>query len=256
MHYALSLSSWENQTFCALDPVSTVVFEAMTKIDVILLSSPFTCFFLGFLSYFTLSSLYVLLGMPLPDPVFNHLSSVYDLLGLNLLAFLGFQVEVAPLSDEMVDGDRALHFGLSSDLLSANYYALGIVLLNIAVFEALLALRRVVPKASALRRILDFERREIYFGFVVSLMVGMVLPWKYVAADRFPNLSTKANVAAQFLCYALFASYLFAHFVTSFKVDPRGPTKEPTKRRKREIEIKVRFPKKAKGKRRAKAAPN
>lgn len=41
-------------------------------------SVPFSIFFLGFLNYFTMCSLYVLLNFPLPETLYRYLSLVYN----------------------------------------------------------------------------------------------------------------------------------------------------------------------------------
>jgi hypothetical protein len=41
-------------------------------------SLPFTIYFLGFLNYFTMSSLYVLLNFPIPEQLFDYLSFMYE----------------------------------------------------------------------------------------------------------------------------------------------------------------------------------
>ena len=41
-------------------------------------SFPLSVYFLGFLNYFTLSSLYVLLNFPIPEEIYNYLSTIYS----------------------------------------------------------------------------------------------------------------------------------------------------------------------------------
>jgi|688.fasta_scaffold1349768_1 hypothetical protein len=101
------------------------------KFNSIIFSSPLTCFFLGLFNYFVLNSIYVLLNIPLPDIVFNELSSIFNSTNTNLLSSLGIKVTVPPFTDELVDEDKALYFGISSDLISANYYPVALIIFNV-----------------------------------------------------------------------------------------------------------------------------
>lgn len=199
----------------------------MTNFNLVVFSSPFTCFFLGFFNYFTLNSLYVLLNIQLPDIIFKELSALYASSNANLLTSFGVSFAPAPFTHELVDSRRALHFGVSSDLASSNYYPIGLVLLNSMLFELILAIRSRLPKSNIAYSLLDFDRHQIYFGFAVYLMVGLILPSQYVLTRRLPDLPTVANSAVQCLLYVVITQFLWSSLIEAL----RG---KKTKRAKKE----------------------
>ena len=52
-------------------------------------STPVSIYFLGFINYFTLSSLYVLLNFPIPQHVYEYLAIVYQLINTQILQSFG-----------------------------------------------------------------------------------------------------------------------------------------------------------------------
>jgi hypothetical protein len=52
-------------------------------------SLPFLIYFLGFINYFTIHSLYVLLNFAIPEQLFLQLSTIYNGVNQNLLQFFG-----------------------------------------------------------------------------------------------------------------------------------------------------------------------
>jgi hypothetical protein len=55
-------------------------------------SLPISIYLLGFLNYFTLSSLYVLLNYQLPQQLYEYLSFIYQESSLNFLALVGLNI--------------------------------------------------------------------------------------------------------------------------------------------------------------------
>lgn len=62
-------------------------------------SIPLTIYFLGFLNYFSLTSLYVLLNYRIPEQIFFYLSDAYGKLNENIFSFFGFEISVSALSN-------------------------------------------------------------------------------------------------------------------------------------------------------------
>lgn len=112
-----------------------------------------------------------------------------------------------------MDSPRALYFEVSSDLLSSNYYTFGLVLLNCLLFEMLLAIRRQLSHTNILYSLLDFNRHKIYFGLSVYLMVGLILPSRFVLTKRLSDCPTVLNSAVQCLLYAIIAQFLWSSVV-------------------------------------------
>jgi hypothetical protein len=73
---------------------------------------------------------------------------------------------------------------LSSDLLLSNYYPLALIVLNIFITEIVIALKL---------RLFMWKRKEIYFGLVVSMIVGCALPWKFVSLNSSNDYKTRIN---------------------------------------------------------------
>jgi hypothetical protein len=122
--------------------VSSVTEGVLGRFNAVVFSSPLTCYFLGFFNYFVLNSLYVLLPIPLPDLVFNEISSIFNSTNTNLLVSLGIKITFPLFTNELVDEDRPLYFGVSSDLLSTDAYPLCIIFFNAIIVEILIAVRR------------------------------------------------------------------------------------------------------------------
>ena len=53
-------------------------------------SLPFTIYFLGFINYFTMTSLYVLLNFELPEILYRYLAFSYQQINENILRLFGF----------------------------------------------------------------------------------------------------------------------------------------------------------------------
>ena len=86
-----------------------------------LTSTPFLFLFLGNIQIFTISSLYVILNVPMPLDISQTLSSTVAALNNNLFAMFGIGLDVAPLGVERVEDSRAVSYGVSSLYLPSNY---------------------------------------------------------------------------------------------------------------------------------------
>ena len=76
----------------------------MTTITTGLISSvassiPLSIYFLGYLNYFTMCSLYVLLNFPIPEHAFNFLGSIYVHVNSDILSAFGVEINMPKLSD-------------------------------------------------------------------------------------------------------------------------------------------------------------
>ena len=189
----------------------------MTNFNLVVFSSPFAGFFLGFFNYFTLNSLYILLNIQLPDIIFKELSALYASSNANLLTSFGISFSPASLTHELVDSPRALHFGVSSDLPSSKYYPFCLVFLNSMLFELILAIRARLPKTYLAYSLLDFDRHNIYFGFAVYLMVGLILPSHFVLTRRLYDWPTAANSAVQCLLYVVITQFLWSSLIEALR---------------------------------------
>ena len=96
-------------------------------------SIPLSIYFLSFLNYFVLSSLYVLVNFPIPKHIYIAFSEIYKQLNISILSLFGIDVNFVPLSEEKVDFDRATFFGVSSDLFSSHTVTFGVLVANLTI---------------------------------------------------------------------------------------------------------------------------
>lgn len=87
------------KAYSAIENSLAVTTSATNLATTFVGSMPMTVYFLGFLNYFTLSSLYVLLNFPLPEHVYKYLSMVYRNVQSNLLTIIGVDIQIPALSD-------------------------------------------------------------------------------------------------------------------------------------------------------------
>jgi hypothetical protein len=59
---------------------------------------------------------------------------------------MGISINMLPLTDELVNENKALYFGISSDLISSDYYPCALLAINVILVEVVLALRSKIPK--------------------------------------------------------------------------------------------------------------
>ena len=67
----------------------TATTEITNKVSVVFSSLPFSIYFLGFLNYFILTSMYVLLNVPIPEQLYKFLALVYGELNKSLFSIVG-----------------------------------------------------------------------------------------------------------------------------------------------------------------------
>ena len=75
------------------------VSEITSTISKVATSLPISIYFLGFLNYFAMSSLYVLLNFPIPEQIYKFLALLYEELNSDFMSIFGVEIEIAPFSD-------------------------------------------------------------------------------------------------------------------------------------------------------------
>ena len=117
-------------------------------------SLPFTIYFLGFINYFTMSSLYVLLNFELPEILYRYLAFSYQQINEDVLRIFGFQLtELNPLSDERVTSKRGLFFGISSDFVPTHLWTFVFMIGNIGFILSLQLLTACLRKNNFFRKL-------------------------------------------------------------------------------------------------------
>ena len=87
--YQLVLDEQVEEIFTAANSTLLTVSNITSQLYTVASSIPFSLYFLGFLNYFTMCSLYVFLNFPLPEQVYDVLSFVYKQLSEDLSQSLG-----------------------------------------------------------------------------------------------------------------------------------------------------------------------
>ena len=113
-------------------------------------SSPVSVYFMSFLNYFTMCSLYALLNFPIPQHIYEYFANVYEQLNSSIFSLFGIEVKLQPFSDEKVSRKRAVHFDISSDVLS-NTYGFVFLIANFALIFFLQWFSSFLKKTNKLR---------------------------------------------------------------------------------------------------------
>ena len=173
---------------------------------------PISLYFLGFMNYLSLSSMYVLLNFPLPEHIYQQLSLTYQQISVSLLELVGFEVILNPLSDEMVKSNRGIHFGVKSDLLNSQTAAFMILAANvILIFFVQWALSAL--KKNKLEKLWKNESFHMISGHIINIIMPLVLPWTFIMLDAcVRNFRTKLNAACYILLYFLGLFYPIYYF--------------------------------------------
>ena len=70
----------------------------MRNFALFVLSTPLAIYFIGFINFFSLSSLYILINFPIPKYVYDYLDVIYQSLNSNILRLFGFKHDFNPFS--------------------------------------------------------------------------------------------------------------------------------------------------------------
>ena len=132
--------------------------EATTHITTIILSTPISIYFLSFINYYILCSLYVLLNFPIPEQIYRYLSLVYNQINVNLLSLFGDPIAISALGEERVNSDRATFFNISSEVLSSNIVAFIFMVGNIVIILALQFLTSFLRKNNYMRKLVGSNK--------------------------------------------------------------------------------------------------
>lgn len=122
-----------------LSVVDTVLQNSFS----ILFATPLVGFFFSIFNYFTLLSLYVLVDIRIPEAVFDYLAAIYNSCNSDLLSKVGLTITVNPLSSSQLISPRALYFGVTSDLFSANFIGFALMFTYFLLYELIIQATRV-----------------------------------------------------------------------------------------------------------------
>ena len=154
------------------------------KIASISAASPFIIYFLSFMNYFTLSGVYVLLNIAIPEQLYVYLSLIYNGINSNIFTLLGLNVSVPPISQEKVNMPRPLYFGVSSDVFSSNFQQFLIITFNFIVLGIWAIICKFTNKKSFLYSLFIQNKDEMIFGQIIGVTFPIVLALNFVFANQ------------------------------------------------------------------------
>lgn len=161
-------------------------------------STPISIYFLSFLNYFSLSSLYVLLNFPIPKHIYLCFAQVYKSMNENIFAIFGIHIDFVPISDEKVDYKRGRFFRITSDLFSSHSLTITILFLNIVLIFFLQWVFSHLKKKNYLRKMWSKEKFTMISGHLLNLIMPLTLLWSFIVLQAgVRNFNTKLNA----VCY-------------------------------------------------------
>ena len=167
-------------------------------------SAPLSIYFLSFLNYFTLSSIYVLLNFPIPEEIYQYLALMYQKINASLFDIFGIKVFSKPKSDEKVSSDRGIHFGVTSDVLSSQLIPILVMVGNIALIFLIQWILSFLKKNNYIKRLWRSEKWFMISGHVVNVLLPLTLPWTFVMLESgVKNFNTKLNAVCYLILYFL-----------------------------------------------------
>ena len=86
----LSYSEAELQAAENMGNILDKIMNIMQNFTLFILSTPLAIYFIGFINFFTLSSLYILINFPIPQQVYTYLNTIFESLNSNFLRLMGF----------------------------------------------------------------------------------------------------------------------------------------------------------------------
>lgn len=126
----------------------------------------------------------------------------------NIFTYTGVDLQLDPISPELVDRARPLFFGVSSDLLGNNFSDFVILFGNFLLIFLIQIIFSSLRKSSLAKQFFEHNKWDMLFGQIISMLVPSVLPWSFVLLKcGARNFSTKVNFLLNYLC--LFVSIVF-----------------------------------------------
>jgi hypothetical protein len=226
-YLALVTTEEEKAALSAMDGSLAIASDLTTNLASVVVSIPLTIYFLGFLNYFVLCSLYVLLNFPIPEHVYKYLGSLYEDVNGNLFSIIGVTIQMDPLSDEKVTSNRGLFYGVSSDVLSGNLVSFIFLFSNIGFVAIAQLMLLWTRKHNFVRKLFDSQKWDLIYGQVTGLLIPLALPWTFMVIDSgISNFQSKFNLVAYILLLyvgIVFPIYYLLELLDDREKELRGP---------------------------------
>lgn len=87
--FTLNSSLTETAVYQSMIQANNITTGSTTKITSLISSIPISIYFLGFVNYFSMTSLYILLNVKIPSGIFNYLSEAYKELNKDIFNLFG-----------------------------------------------------------------------------------------------------------------------------------------------------------------------
>ena len=202
-------SSLTNSIMSSIEATSGVTNWMKTSIS----SLPVSVFFLSFLNWFTMCSLYVLLNFPLPEQVYQILAFLYEELNSDFLALIGVKATIPPLGNKEVSSLKAEFFGVTSDVFSSNVPVFVFFIGNVTFIVFLNFLTAQLKEKNYLRTVVSNNKREMIHGQVINLLAPLVLPWTFVMLETgVRNVRNKLATMVAILVFFMGVIFPFVYF--------------------------------------------
>ena len=192
----------------------TVTSQITSSVATVASSLPFLIYFLSFINYFTMSSLYVLLHFRIPEQLYRYLAYTYQELNKSILELFGFEFEPSHFSTEKVTSKRGIFFEVSSDFVPSNAIIFIFMGANIALVLLLQFLSSHLMKNNYLRKTLQREKWEMIYGQIINVMSPLIIPWAFVmlesgVRDFRTKLASAGNIIIFFIGIVFPIYYFF-----------------------------------------------
>ena len=174
---------------------------------------PFSVYFLSFINYFSMSSLYVLLNFPIPEQVYRYLAYFYEELNKDLLALFGLEIHIRPFGEEKTSSNRALFFDVSTRVTSSHLSSFIFLMGNISLILSMQFLSSCLRKNNFLRKLMGQAKWEMIYGQIINVMSPLVLPWTFVILEAgVRDFKTKISAVCNILVFFMALVFPFYYF--------------------------------------------
>ena len=215
----LNMGALEGQATAAVADGLTSTTSLLDKVILLALSNPFTYYFLTFVNFFTLSSYYVLLDMPMPRQLYEHLSKFYREVNSNVISREWVLPFNAP-SSEGVTRSKLISLSLTTDLSTGQLANLLMALFNILLFLLISCFCSRLARGRLLRKLLYQPHSEILVGQYVSVLLPLTAPWFFFLWEAAPDLPSRLNLVCQKFLFGLSLCFPFLYWLHLAKPKP------------------------------------
>jgi hypothetical protein len=164
---------------------------------------------MGFINFFTLSSLYVLINFSFPKNVYTYLTFIFDSLSGSIFRILGIKYQFQSISSEKITRQKALDFGISSDFPSFNTEICMTIVTNFAVLITLQLVFSKVRETNLFKKLFNENKTSLVYGQIINSMISFTLPWSFLLlkVTGFTSFGSKINS-----CLLLISLFIGVHF--------------------------------------------